>query len=561
MPDGRAIVYATGGDQRRLYRRSLDQPEAVPLAGTEGAANPFVSPDGRWIGFWADGALRRIPAAGGAVQVLHDLRAAPDADGVAMGWGSELGGVNDVVYGATWLPRDTIVFGRFSGGLRAIPADGGTPYALTQPDSGDFAHRLPRALPGGRAVLFTVVQSLTADHTHIEALVLATGERRRLIDDAADARYDASGHLLFARAGAVFAVRFDPSSLEVRGEPSRILPDVMHAVAGNSPGSASGAAQFDVAPDGTLAYLTGGAVPLFTSQLIWIERGGRVDPIDVEPLSYLSPRLSPDGRHVIVAARLPGAANALRLIDVERGTSTVLTRGALFALWMPDGSSLVSAFRGEGGQNIYSIRLDGGGDPELLVGSRHPLWPSSISADGRWLAFVESNPATGNDIWVMDLESGGPARPLLRTAANEMHPGISPDGRWLVYSSDEGGGIEVFVRPFDGSGLPVQVSRNGGEAPSWAPDGRTIYYVVPDRSSVLATAVETTNGLRVGRTEIFATGRLAATTPVGGIDVSTDGRRLLMTGRLDTEAAAPGLPAPPPVPFQIIINARSMLTR
>jgi eukaryotic-like serine/threonine-protein kinase len=558
-PDGGALVFAAGDDgQRRLYRRPLDQSEATPLAGTEGAANPFVSPDGRWIGFLADGGLRRVPATGGAAQLLHDLRAVEAADRVAMGWGSEVGGVNEVVYGASWLPNDSIVYGRFSGGLRTIPAGGGPPRALTELDAGEFGHRLPYALPGGQAVVFTVVEDLTADFTHIEALILRTGERRRLVENAADARYDASGHLLFARTGSIFAVRFDPSTLQVRGEPFRLLPDVMHAVAGNTPGASSGAAQFDIAPDGTLAFLTGGAIPLRSGRLTWIERGGRTEIIDVEPMSYLAPRVSPDGRQLVVTARVASGPQTLRLIDLERGVSSLLARGLVFPLWTPDGTRLVAASPGAGGQNLYSLRLDGSGGPELLVESRHPLWPGSISADGRWLAFVESNPTTGNDIWILDLEAGGPARPLVRSEANLSHPGISPDGRWLVYGSDESGANEVYVRPFDGSGLPVQVSRGGGRAPTWAADGRAVYHAGPDRN-VYVTAIDVTGGLRIGPTELFAAGEFWSTSPVGTMEVAPNGSRVLMTVPADPGQDPLELGAP--IPLNVLVNARSLLVR
>jgi eukaryotic-like serine/threonine-protein kinase len=559
-PDGRSIVFAGAeGAGRRLYRRVLDQTEAAAIAGTEGGAAPFISPDGGWIGFWAGGALKKVPVGGGAAETLHDLRATAFADAVAMGWSNELGSVTDLFYGAAWLADDRIVYGRFAGGLWAIPSSGGAPRRLTDTDEGELAHRMPRALPGGGAILFTVQASLLGELTAIDALVLDTGERRRLVERGSDARY-AAGHLLFAREGALFAVGFDPASLAVHGEPFRVLPDLMHAVHGNSPGVSSGAAQFDLSADGMLAFLPGGPLWAGTVDLGWVERGGRIERLDVRPMSYLAPKVSPDGRRLAVAGKSgTEAANAVYTIDLARGIPTMIARDAVFPLWTPDGTRLIAALRqATGRQEIYAIPLAEAGEPSRIAGSRFPLFPGSISADGRWLAYVESNPATGNDIWVVGLDPAAEPRPVVQTSANEGYPAFSPDGAWLAYSSTEGGVAEVYVQPFPGPGRREQVSSGGGISPVWAPDGRSIHYLDPARGRALVVPVTPGTPLQFGQPAVFADGAFRGATPVGALDIARDGRRLLVT--------VPGAdPGPPPRPhdgqLHVIVNWTASFAR
>jgi eukaryotic-like serine/threonine-protein kinase len=566
-PDGRAIIFAgTDGTTRRLYRRQLDQAEATPIAGTEGAAGPFMSPDGAWIGFCADGALKKVPLGGGAAQTLHDLRSTTSPDVVAMGWSTEVGQASELAYGATWLAGDTIVYGRFAGGLWTIPANGGAPRSLTQTKPGEFAHRLPHALPSGEAILFTVQKLLGGRANIIEALVLKTGERRTLVEDGTDARYAPSGHLLFARQGALFAVRFDPVSLRVSGEPSRVLPDVMQAIYGSAPGRASGVAQFDISADGTLAFLPGGTISAQPNRMAWVERGGRIEPLDVEPMHYLFPKISPDGKRVAVTGQRSTEETTLYIIDLARGVSAPVMKGAHFALWAPDGSRLVAATAKavgqEQGQGIYSIPVTGSGQPERLVASQFLLWPGSISGDGRWLAYVESNPVTGNDIWVAGLNPVVAPQPIIQTPAIESYPVFSADGRWLAYNIVENGTPEVYVQPFPGPGRRERVTKGGGYSPLWAPDGRSLFYMSPDRRKIFVVSISVGDPIHVEQSEVFAEGDFSGTTPVTGYDVSKDGRRLLVTLRMPEDAASrSGGSAASPLQLQMILNAQSMLPK
>ncbi len=195
---------------------------------------------------------------------------------------------------------------------------------------------------------------------------------------------------------------------------------------------------------------------------------------------------------------------------------------------MPDGRRLLAAIRTKGKQDIYSVPLVGGGSPELVVTGPNLLWPSSVSHDGKWLAYVETNPVTGNDIWVVGLEPKTAPTVVVNTAANETHPVFSPDGKWLAYAVEENGTSEVYVRPFPGPGQAERITRGGGHSPEWAPDGGAVFYVVPPRRQIVRTAIDTSGGhLSVGRTDLFARGDFGFSTPVGGFNVSPDGSRVL----------------------------------
>jgi hypothetical protein len=526
-PDGRSLIYATTDPAARLlHRRDTDADTAVPIAGTEGAYGPFVSPDGAWVGFFADGKMKRVPVGGGAAQVIHDLRspAAPDAQAVS--YSNDVGRVREVGFGATWLTDDTIIYGRFVGGLWRVPAGGGTPTRVGEPVAdGEFGHRLPHQLPGGHAILFTVTRNVLATAgSSVEALDLATGKRTLLVDDATDGRYAPGGYLLFARQGALYSVRFDPASLATSGDAAQLSDRVAHAVYGSSPGYASGAAQYDISSTGTLALLRGGVRDVSQTQLAWVSRGS------IEPLSssaaVFAPRLSPDGRR-LAAMTLPFGVSTM---DVDRGLATTLVKDGQFPLWMPDGANLIAAMNwGKAGkQDIYLVPLSGGA-PVPLITSAYALWPSSVSTDGKWLAYVEANPVTGNDIWVAGISPKSTPVAVMHSAASEAYPAFSPDSKWLAYTSDEDGTDQIYVRPFPGPGRAERITRDGGFDPIWAPDGRSVFYAkrTNQQPQLMRVLVDTAgDGVKAGNAEVVAAGAFMFSAPVGGIDVAPDGRIL-----------------------------------
>jgi serine/threonine-protein kinase len=540
-PDARALIYTTtDGMGRRIYRRDRAAAAGVAVAGTDGGYAPFVSPDGEWIGFLADGKLQRVPLAGGTPQVIHDLQSGTAPDAVAVGWGTE-----QVAYGATWLPDDTIVFGRFAGGLWRVPAGGGTPATLTTVGDGEVAHRYPHAMPGGRTLLLSVMRNaIVGSEASVEALDLPSGRRTRLLDNATDARY-AGGFLLFARQGVLYSVRFDASSLTTSGEPVR-LGEVMHATGGNSPGISSGAAQFDISSDGTLALLAGGSLPARVTELAWVGERGAALPLPLETGSYLAPRLSFDGSRIAVMAG-PGESAIIGVGDLLPTS----IGNVIFPVWTPEGSSLIVASRGNAmRQEIHRLRLSGG-EPERMVTGANLLWPSQVSRDGRWLAYVETHPVSGNDIWMLELGPNRTPTPVLATPANETHPALSPDSEWLLYVSDG----YLYVRPFPGPGREARITRTQVTAPMWAPDGRSVLFI--DHTDGTATQIVRlpvdTSGDRVvvGTPTVLASGRFGSSTPVGGFDITPDGRRLLVM--IGPPPPPPG--ADQPAALQLIVHA------
>jgi serine/threonine-protein kinase len=449
-PDGRAIVH-TVGDRPRLHVRRLDRLESVPLEGTEGGAQPFVSPDGAWVAFFAEGKLKKVPIAGGAVVTLCDARSPA---------------------GGSWGEDGTIVFtADEKGGLYRVPASGGTPAALTTPDSraAEIAHYWPEMLPGGRAVAFTVWPAGGLPEARV-AVASLRGEAapRTLLKGGSFARYAPTGHLVFTRNSRLLAVRFDPRRAQAQGEPVALFDGV-------AVDWFTGAAQFAFSRTGTLAYLPGThEVP--AHGLVLLDREGNARPLPGAARPYMNLDLAPDGRRAAVTVHEGNGAD-LWVVDTESGAPTRLTFEAhnIEPAFTPDGRRVAFASSRTGPINMFWVPADGTGAAERLLESERTQLPDSWSPDGRVLAFTEFSPDTGSDVWVLPLATGTP-RPFVRTRFNEEHPAFSPDGRFLAYESDETNQTEVFVRPYPEGNPKRQLSASGGYAATWSADGRELYY-------------------------------------------------------------------------------------
>jgi len=503
-PDGTQVVYvAEVAGSSQLYLRPLGRLETTPMPGTEGAKNPFFSPDGRWLGFWQEGQLKKVFLEGGQPYTLCD---AP------------------VLRGASWGLDDTILFTpEPDGGIWHVSAEGGTPRAVTTPnrDAGEGSHRWPQILPGGRAALFTItVPSGRLDEARIALLSLETAEWKVLFQGGSVARYMHTGHVVYASGGSLLAAPFDVERLEVMGPALPVLEDIrMNA------GTGMASAHFDVSSTGSLAYIPGYPRPSKRS-LVWVDRQGTAEPATQQRRAYWGPRLSPDGTRLAVNIESSAAKSDVWVVELlhEGWTRLTFQEANHLPRWSPDGRRLVFASNREGPYNLFWVPADGSAPPERLTSSPDWQFPASWSPDGRHLAF-QQNSESSNDIWVLELDGDHGSRPYLATPFHERNAEFSPDGRWLAYHSNESGRYEVYVRPFPGPGQKWPISRGGGREPVWSRDGRELFYRSGDQMMVAAVQTEPT--FRTGPPRVLFE-RLFVLGGSPGYDVSPDGQRFLM---------------------------------
>jgi Tol biopolymer transport system component len=519
-PDGRTIVFsAVQGDRQQLYLRSIDQLTATPMAGTEGGGAPFFSPDGRWVAFWSGGALKKTPADGnGPATTICEM---------------------PLMFTGTWGTNDTIIFSRAQLGLWRVSAAGGTPEVIAKPDieKGELKYLLPRILPGDQTVMFTIthVPLPTWQDTEIVAQSLATGQRKVLVQSGADGRYLPSGHLVYIRRGTLMAVPFDLGHLEATGGAVALIDNVMQAGNELTEQLDTGAGQFSISAAGALLYLPGGIFPDPERSVVWVDRSmGAVQPLPLPTKAYLSPRISPDGRRVVVWSQ---GDRKIWIYDLARGTLMPLTTEARSAraIWTLDGERVTYGSTGGGNENLFVRPADGSGRAERLTTSPHLQYAATWSPSDQALVFVDVSPDTGNDILVMPSSGDRRPRPLVQTRFIDAYPAISPDGRWLAYASDESGRTEVYVQPYPGPGSRQQVSANGGTGPAWSRDGRELFYTTTQTTGgqatltrMMAVPVTFRPTFTVGAPRQLFEGRFGATTGIRSYDVTADGKRFLM---------------------------------
>lgn len=517
-PDGSHLAYLGRGEPsgpRQLYVRALDQLEAKPVSGND-PVDPFVShvfsPDGKWIAYHSQGKLKKVPVTGGDSITICD---APSTESGA------------------WGPDGTIILGAGAanlGGLSRVPAAGGKLEVLTTPDpkKGETAHGWPYFLPGGKAILFTILTTGSWDQGRIAALDLRTGEKRVLLEGGSDPRYVPTGHLIFARGTTLFAVPFDPERLQVKGTPSPVLEGVSRYAVG-------GFADYSFSESGELVYVPSGA-EVEKSDMVWVDRAGKAEALEAPPRAYANPSISPDGQRAAVSieSASPGDSD-IWIYDFARHTLTKVTYGFFnFApVWTPDGRKLVFRSRDAAGARAISwVPADGSGPPERLLSTELPATPGSWLPDGSAMVYYQGAP--GREVEsrvfpIQEIPAGAESKPrvILKKA---IQPQLSPDGRWLAYVSGAGGGAQVYVQPFPSLVGKWQISADGGNAPRWARSGRELFYRNGDK--MMAVDIETREGFRAGTPKVLFEGAYRSTPapfqPGFGYDVSPDGRRFLM---------------------------------
>jgi Tol biopolymer transport system component len=490
-PDGSRIVYTAGRDAAAyLAVRQLDQFDVKRIAGSDGAVDPFFSPEGQQIGFARSGEIRRLPVGGGQSALICRSPA--------------------LMRGATWGPNDAIVFAATGVGLFRVPAGGGDPVSIAAPDRAqkDTNYLAPSFLPGGRALVYTAM--LESGQTRIMARTLDSGMTTTVVEGGFGAQYLPPGHLIYGQGDRLMAVPFDVSTLKATGSPVVLQEGVSTKIA-------DGVANVATAADGTGVYISGGAAT-DTSHLIWVDRRGtQVARIDARPLENPRyPRLSPDGRRLVLSVGpvqsgqiwiydLAGSVQPLRLTFQDHN---------LFPIWSPDGTRIVFASRGQ----MLSIPADGSAtEPQQLITHQTLTVPRDWSRGS--MLFEEMH-----HLHLLDV-TDGKTRRWLQTPVEESDGRFSPDGQWLAYTSDQSGSADVWVRPFPGPGAPVPVSSGGGHDAVWSRDGKELFY--RNGSKILSARVVPGTTFRVEAPRVLFEGGFEPGSWTG-YDVARDGRFVMI---------------------------------
>ena len=500
-PDGSQLVYAglDRGD-RRLFLRRVDQFDAAPLPGTEGARVPFFSPDGHWVGFSTGNKLLKI-----------DLRSA----------GAPVVLRNAAAMFPAWSSDDTILFASTGHGIQRISAEGGEPRVVTTLSQTpvEYDHHSPHLLPGGQALLFTIHEGVERFSIAIQSL--ASGQRKVIIESGFGARYSPSGHIVYAGGSAIRAVPFDLRRLEVTGPPITLIEHVAtipNDGDGNFRLSESGSLVFQ--PEQSLAH----------RMLVWVDRSGTETRLPILPRAFTSARVSPDGKRLAFAA---ADADREDIWIYELSTDTV-TRATLedinrAPLWTSDGRRLAYEKLRAGTHHLFWQPADGSGAPESLVSGLNRLHAGAWTPDGRALLYVDSPPSDRSDIAILRLDGERRSKPVVQgpVAAYEDFPRFSPDGHWLAYTSNETGRAEIYVQAYPESVARHQVTVDGGFAAVWSRDGRELFFW--NRAQMFALPVNITHGFSAGKPVRLFESRYVADRLAGfPYDVAPDGRFLMI---------------------------------
>jgi Tol biopolymer transport system component len=506
-PDGTRLVFVAQGSngKSRLLTRRLDQSEPVELRGSEGAFAPFFSPDGQGVAFFAGGKLKKTRVDTGGEPVV--LCEAPAGRGGS--WSED---------GHIIAALDTRV------GLSLVPSEGGRIVRLTTLAPGEISHRWPQVLLGGKKLLFmSSTTPANFDEASIRALSLVDHTGKIVLERAGmSPRYVPSGHLIYATKGTLFAVPFDPVSLETRGRPEAVVEDV-------SSDTTYGFSRFDFSASGMLLYRRGRTEGLRTVH--WMDSAGRLESLQNEPAMYQFPRLSPDGSKLLWMVN-QGPTADLWIYDWQRGGKTRLTDGKsvyIYPVWSPDGRYVV--FSSSGG--MFWTRADGAGKPQPLTASKALQSPASFTPDGKRLVFSELNPAGGLIQTVLlnggsgQLHANTPEL-FLQTASAAPYPAFSSDGRWLAYADAESGSYEVYVRAFPDKGTRWLISNGGGTIPVWSKNGRELFYRTEDSRIMVTTYTVKGDTFVAGKPRVWSERRLANTGLTPNFDLAPDGKRFVV---------------------------------
>jgi Tol biopolymer transport system component len=517
-PDGRRVVFsgtdADGKDQ--LWVRSLDSYDSVRVPGAEGGVLPFWSPDGRFLGFFADRKLKRVEANGGSPIVLAE------GEGV----------------GGAWAPTGDVLFALPSGPILRVPATGGKPVPVTRIDAGrhETTHRYPFFLPDGKHFLYlarNAAGNAKDPANRIWVGSLDGGPAKPIMAGTFNAEF-ADGYLLFVHgdlAGTLFAQSFDPVRLQTTGEPTSLASGV------GVYGDYLGASDYSVSRDGALLYSSF----RFQTRLEWLDREGKARGSFGEPGAHFSFRLSPDGARIAFDSYDSGSnLSEVWIGDVARGVQTKLTSGPsnnTSPVWSPDGSRVVFESDRKHQADIVVRSAGGSGSEEQLTDADDQSSPADWSADGRFILYYDREPVGNRQMQLSAIPVEPPRRPITiaaRTPNDFFAARFSPNGRWVAYSRDESGRREVFVVSFPEGTGKVQISSAGGLNPVWSRKGRELLYSTFE-GTVMSVEIDESRGFRA------STPRVLFALPPGTLswDATADGERFLLNSPVVKSASVP----------------------
>jgi len=507
-PDGKYIVFSavTPGWNGQLYLRRIDSLSSKPLPGTEGAQNPFWSPDSKWIGFGAGSKLRKISVDGGSPLIICD---------------------SPTLRGGSWSSNGTILFVPGTGvPVYSVSEAGGTPVAVTQLDksSGELTHRWPVFLPDGKHFLYFSRGKENA----IYAASIDLKQRKLILKNDTNALYVSPGYLLFVRDGVLMAQSFDVDRLELKGSAVAVV-DSVAVMGGHQRGL------FSASEQGILAIQSKAQM---LAQLVWVDPLGKLlEPVaDPTMFSFGRTRVSPDGRRVALGIVDPKAGiDNLWLIDVTTHQSTRLTFEKLIAhspLWSPDGSRLIYTSNRIGPPQMFNVATAGVGEAEPFLPSQYGDVAESWSPDGRFVVFRRAPVEGVGDVtlWVLPLFGEKKPYPLFEAShSQQWDAAFSPDGKWLAYTSNESGVWQAYVVPFPNARTKFQISKDQSGQPHWSRDGKQLFYLGKDHVITAASLRFAVNGVEVTDT------RTLFKLDIPDFDVSDDGKRFLVYKTVDNQ--------------------------
>jgi eukaryotic-like serine/threonine-protein kinase len=503
-PDGTTVAFPAAVEgTTSVWLRSRGRTEPRALPGTEGALYPFWSPDGRSLGFFAGGKLKRIELAGGPAQILCD---APDPRGGA------------------WSPDGVIVFSGFvSDGLYRIPAAGGAASRVTilDPATREISHRWPEFLPDGKHLLYYVVGA-QPERNGVYAGELGSSRKALLVPGARRGGFG-GGRLFFPRSQTLFARPLDMETLEMKGEPTSIADHVWFAT------DKLGHSSFSVSRAGDVVFRNGDP----DSQLTWFDRSGKVlgtlGPVGL----WDEPAATRDGTRLSAErGEAEMEANHIFEIDGARGTLSRVSPGeweSVDSVWSPEGTKIAFRSNRDGNRKVWVRDLETGNEEIVFTAAGLP-GPLDWSPDGRFLV-CGANDQGGLTLWLVPVSGDRTPRRFIANANRQLK--FSPDGRFLAVVGTETGGDEVYLRRFPLTAERWQVSRGGGSEPRWRADGSEIFYVGRDRR-MYAVAVRTTPSIQIGDPQpLFATGTRFVPDRRTSYVVTPDGQRFLVVVPID----------------------------